>query len=474
MSEIVDSHSYKRYHEEFMQNLNGTSAAEIFLLILPAPISVFLSNFVIALCIPLLGNATSNLRNDIKFMFCIDFTVIIVPLILCFTVLSECHIVVTSGLLMGLLSCLAFCWISQDKGDEFSKKIFRSILTSTITESRRPYITNFRALTNLMTAICILAVDFKVFPRRFAKTENFGYGLMDTGVGLFVISNAIVAPQGKLETFSSSLGKALRSCIPLILLGGARFFATKQIDYQTHISEYGVHWNFFITLAVTKIMCTIIISVMRGVNMLLLPVLLVTAHQVMLSSGMQDWVLSNVSRQDFLSANREGIVSSLGYIALYFAGACLAKELKSYGSSFQNNLVSMGKLSIVSILLWSIASLCRHCFGVSRRLANLGYFTWILALSVSMIAVLLFVELVLKSLNVMNFSIGYVPLTLDAINFNGLAFFLLANLLTGLINVSVRTLYVDPVPSVMILCGYTFILCWLILLLYVKHFKLKI
>lgn len=464
MSGLEDSQNYKHYHEEFMKNLNGTSAAEVFMLILPAPICVFLSNIVLALWIP------STLIKNSKFNFFVDFTVIIVPLILCFTILSECHVIVTSGLLMGLCAYFAFYWIAGTQNERlFSEKYLHKLLTSTVTQSRSPYITNFRALTNLMTAICILAVDFKVFPRRFAKTENFGYGLMDTGVGLFVISNALVVPQGKFETFWLSVWK----CVPLILLGGARFFATKQIDYQSHISEYGVHWNFFITLAVTKIICTLILSITKGVNTFL-PVIVVSAHQMMLSSGVQDWVLSNVTRQDFLSANREGIASSLGYVALYFAGVCLAKELRSCGSSFRSNLILLVKLSITSTLLWSIVSLCRHCFGVSRRLANLGYFTWIVALSVSMMVILLCVELVLRALNVMHVNVSYVPLTLEAINFNGLAFFLLANLLTGLINVSVRTLYVAPLPSVMILCGYTFILCWLILLLYVKQFKLKL
>jgi hypothetical protein len=33
----------------------------------------------------------------------------------------------------------------------------------------------------LVTAICILGVDFPIFPRRFAKTADYGYGLMDLG-----------------------------------------------------------------------------------------------------------------------------------------------------------------------------------------------------------------------------------------------------------------------------------------------------
>ena len=38
------------------------------------------------------------------------------------------------------------------------------------------YITSVRGTTLLCTAICILAVDFHAFPRRFCKAEKFGQG----------------------------------------------------------------------------------------------------------------------------------------------------------------------------------------------------------------------------------------------------------------------------------------------------------
>lgn len=40
------------------------------------------------------------------------------------------------------------------------------------------YITLFRGFLQLLTIVAILAVDFKVFPRKFAKTHDFGFSLV--------------------------------------------------------------------------------------------------------------------------------------------------------------------------------------------------------------------------------------------------------------------------------------------------------
>ena len=61
----------------------------------------------------------------------------------------------------------------------------------------RPFITNTRSYVLIGTAIAILGVDFKIFPRRLAKAETYGSGLMDVGVGMFVFMNAVVSPEAR-------------------------------------------------------------------------------------------------------------------------------------------------------------------------------------------------------------------------------------------------------------------------------------
>ena len=63
--------------------------------------------------------------------------------------------------------------------------------------TRHSYVTYFRAYANIATAVCILAVDFQSFPRRFCKAETFGTGLMDIGVGAFVVANGLVSNEAR-------------------------------------------------------------------------------------------------------------------------------------------------------------------------------------------------------------------------------------------------------------------------------------
>nr|GMD74741.1 phosphatidylinositol glycan, class W [Ipomoea batatas]GMD78238.1 phosphatidylinositol glycan, class W [Ipomoea batatas] len=85
----------------------------------------------------------------------------------------------------------------------------------------------------LLTCLCILAVDFKIFPRRYAKTETYGTSLMDLGVGSFVLANSLVSRQARgISTLKIS--NSLRSASPLIFLGFARLISTSSVDYQVN------------------------------------------------------------------------------------------------------------------------------------------------------------------------------------------------------------------------------------------------
>lgn len=140
-----------------------------------------------------------------------------------------------------------------------------------------PALSTYRAHMMLMTILAILAVDFPVFPRSLAKCETFGVSIMDLGVGSFVFSQGVVSAlplirdQNYLTTpLLSKLIRVTKKCLPIIALGMVRVVLVKGTEYpvccpwtyinhvvillQEHVTEYGVHWNFFLTLAFLPIL----------------------------------------------------------------------------------------------------------------------------------------------------------------------------------------------------------------------------
>jgi phosphatidylinositol glycan class W len=61
----------------------------------------------------------------------------------------------------------------------------------------------FRGATTLLTALGILAVDFQAFPRRYAKAERHGQGLMDAGVGAVVFAGGLVSKAALADAAAS-------------------------------------------------------------------------------------------------------------------------------------------------------------------------------------------------------------------------------------------------------------------------------
>ena len=208
----------------------------------------------------------------------LDFSVLVLPGILLFTVLADhAHIICLLSLaLIGALTTYSI-W-SAPKQPRVHLGSIPYLFPSL------PFITALRTYTNLFTAIAILAVDFTIFPRRYAKAETYGTGLMDIGVGLFVVAHGITSPEARghsdnrcvcvcvcdhfvlvcvIISLSLSLtlsrgyvwrvGGTVKRVVPLLLLGVVRLASVKASGYQEHVTEYGVHWNFFFTIATVRV-----------------------------------------------------------------------------------------------------------------------------------------------------------------------------------------------------------------------------
>ena len=188
-----------------------------------------------------------------SFAFFYEFLAVMLPGLLSFTILSEYF----SAVLIPILLLVVVLPLLPRTGSIIK---VQSFLKSLPFPKRPPFLTVLRTWVNIYTSICILAVDFHVFPRRLAKAESYGTGLMDIGVGMFIINHGMVVKETHLDSVSISrylkyLSRYIVSSRVwvFILLGLLRLLSVKSTDYQEHVSEYGVHWNFFFTIAAVKV-----------------------------------------------------------------------------------------------------------------------------------------------------------------------------------------------------------------------------
>lgn len=383
---------------------------------------------------------------------------------------------------------------------------------------------------------------------------------MDTGVGVFILANALVAPEaqdfgsppkvGFFSTLSRNLKNPLKSSLPLLLLGLGRFVAIEFLGYQRHITEYGVHWNFFITLAFVKLFTRTITSTISSRYSLLSGIWILAMHEYILTNnGLKEWILSNEPRIDFITANREGLMSIPGYVGLYLIGVAVGRlihstylnlnssttlhprknvHIKIFGydldASYNESMVLCVKLSLIAAQACAATLFCDKYFRVSRRLANAGYCAWILTLSTMMLTLLLLIEVVTDILiyatsdhkiidnkndkitekmnevkhrkhkasfktkrenkqDVKQENLQELPIEspikrtleiFEAVNYNGLIFFLSCNLLTGVINLLISTLYIGKNTSLQIIILYMGVNVLFILILYRWQVQVKL
>lgn len=347
----------------------------------------------------------------------------------------------------------------------------------------KPFITNYRGAMMVITCVAILAVDFRVFPRRFAKVENWGTSLMDMGVGSFVFTAGVVSVRSSLKEgtgrrppLSERLITSIRHSIPLLVLGTIRLISVKGLDYAEHVTEYGIHWNFFFTLGFLPPFVALFQSFFDLVpSYAVLSCTLAALYEIALDwTSLGSYILI-APRTNLLSKNREGIFSFIGYLAIFLAGQSLGSIALPRQQAFPKNSslgvklrqTILGQLAIASLLWTALFYFSTSYYGlrlsVSRRIANLPYFLWVSAFNSYQITICYAIEtLLFPQLYKASTSAEEKARTreatssvLYAFNRNGLAVFLVANLLTGLVNMTMPTLHMGVLESMGVLVAYT-------------------
>merc|ERR550519_3230219 len=367
----------------------------------------------------------------------VEWTILVIPTLLVTTVLADFTLQVTLALFSLAISSLVFAHFHKPQRKGHSQN------HNPEDPRRSAFVSNHRAFMIIFTTIAILAVDFPVFPRRFAKTETFGYGLMDLGVGSFTFVNGLVSAEAR--KVEKSLTKNLLGCVPLLFLGLARLISVTSLGYHENVTEYGLHWNFFFTLASVKLLSSLILRIIDDTKTVWVSSVMVSIlYEGVLTFWLADWILAaDTPRDDLISANREGLFSSLGYLAVYLAGVSWGREIFRYNGSVSELWVMLRLLLLWSVLMWlSLAYSVSFFLPPSRRLANYTFFTWILAYNLTILTAFLLTDLIVLQLNTKPGKAkasqartispgGYrSPQLVFAVDYNPLFLFLLANIAT--------------------------------------------
>ncbi|CAI2729671.1 unnamed protein product [Schistosoma spindalis] len=462
--------SNKNEYGEFTKRIGFTSMMELICICLFPLILQCLRSIV---CIHF--NILS--KNRFYLSLIIDYLIILLPIILLLTLLSS-HIIII------VISCfiLFLLWLLLPNYNQMNLSFgnYHFLPTDIL-------IAYFRTTIYIISCIMIYAIDLPICPRRFAKSELNGLGLMDVGTGLFICASSI---SGSKLVFYMNIyrdnSKRFFDCIlncvvPCLLLGLLRTLFIQLSNYHQNIVEYGVHWNFFYTVALIRAISLIITTgnpisnylitfslkkqilfyyIVSGIFLIFsefLPIIICPEYfqtRWQFNPRTLHYINDNRSKSLWI-ANFEGVTSLFGYASIYFFNLSSSLLLQSYLSTDTNNDSNNGESSLSkkefsrNISLFRIYLICAFmilcsvsCFYslggsqmTSRRFGNSNYVLLIIFISVIGILFLTsMISLLMHFKSLFNLNLSYSPLSL-IINDKGMLYFIISNLLTGFFNV---------------------------------------
>lgn len=500
--------SHKLMKEAFVSNHNGTSVLEITQGLCFPSLCILCRGLLI-----ILSQHLCSSSHTWRTGFFIDFVFLIVPVVTTLTILASfiffeyLAVIIFGAGLFYQIYCRRTCYARMPV-----QKILEKFLKTSLESEYIPAISCFRVINSAFTAVAILAVDFPLFPRRFAKTELYGTGAMDFGVGGFVFGTAMVCPEIRRKCMEGSrfyyFTKSLYSVWPLVFLGIGRLIIIKSIGYQEHLTEYGVHWNFFFTLIVVKLITSLLLIFLPLNKSWIVAVSTTVLYQLALDfTPLKRLILYGTdgsgTRVGLLNANREGIISTLGYVAIYMAGVQTGLYVLKKRSYIKDWIkVTYGILLTAISLFVSLYIVQVNVEVASRRMANLAFCIWIVASSLLLLSSLLLGDIILSfakfliqgALVPCSWKLIQSPATnkkhseslvseaernkpsiclITAMNRNQLTFFLMSNITTGLINLLVDTLHSSTLWALFVLNLHMFTNCLIMYLLHLQDRTIK-
>jgi succinate-acetate transporter protein len=98
---------------------------------------------------------------------------------------------------------------------------------------------------------------------------------------------------------------------------------------KVEVGEYGLHWNFFITLACLPPLLYLTTRLTNSpTHLFLISTLLLILYESSLQNGLSDIIL-NAPRTNLILANKEGLASLVGYFSIFLFAICVGGYTKT-------------------------------------------------------------------------------------------------------------------------------------------------
>lgn len=501
MSDAIQGLDLKQRKEDFVSGLTGGPVLEIYICTLVAASSYFTYS--------VLQSRFSYFKKPTLLSRLVDISLSWLTPLLSITLYSNNSSVL--NILILLPAIITFFSHSIDKSiTQSAAKQSKSTKSDDIKQylPKVSFLTVYRGGMMILTCLAILAVDFKIFPRKFAKVETWGTSLMDLGVGSFVFSMGLVSARATLvdhflsrkTSRVSAMLVSFRQALSVLALGAIRLLLVKAFNYQEHVTEYGVHWNFFITLGLLPPFVSLFDMFPRKIPLIFISLTIAVGYELLLNKGGLVAYLITAPRDALINKNREGIFSFIGYLSIFLIGKATgfytlpsSVSIKSYFyPQSKADLVVVKKKGVFKqqptrakkvimliasgVILQLLYFFARNYFRLiaSRRFANLCYILYVCAFNLWNLALFILIEVVVYgNPDVLDYSL-LVPETIDSVNANGLPIFLLANVSTGLVNMNVNTIDASKIQSIIILILYSVLLATISLFLWKKGIIIKL
>ncbi|KAF7256274.1 hypothetical protein EG68_06122 [Paragonimus skrjabini miyazakii] len=281
---------------------------------------------------------------------------------------------------------------------------------------------------------------------------------MDTGTGFAVALSALAGTRTMLDSRKSANMRLMiyRSVLPLFSMGAVRTCAVCLLRYHQSPMEYGLHWNFFFTIAFVRFFSIVITAnpfskqwLNKGTHLKRASFLVCAALISLTCSAYVDHAVGFNMMSDRCWPSVESRSRSL-FLANVEACLVIIQLLMTNAGAYGSGYCLLPVISFGSSIVFTFG-LYLQLVGwrtISRRFASPSYIAFIIFISTIVGLLIVFIHYV-QSYFVHRLNIRTYPSSalVHSLSRNAVTYFLLSNLTTGLVNTLMDTLRFLPADA---------------------------